>query len=72
MLIRVNEKTWIRADDIEKISIFATKQIENPEIKFGVCIKAGDEEYATLVKSFKDAENFATQLAEKINSEEWY
>lgn len=71
MLIRVNEKYWVRADDIEKIFITAATQIGHPETNFSVCVTVNDEDYGSCFKTFKDAEKYATQLVEKINSEEW-
>lgn len=72
MLIRINKKVWLCADDIIKIAIYSASQIGNPETKFTVCIKAGGEEYNNFFNSFEDAERFAIKTAEAINSEEWY
>lgn len=72
MLIRVNEKNWIRADEIERIEISAANQIGNPEIAFAVNVITDGNFFSQLFRTFADAEKFASRLAVKINDKEGY
>lgn len=70
MLIRVNNKTWVRSDDINKVYIAHANILGKHETRFSVDVETNDNGiYSELFDTFKDAENYASQIVAEINAE---
>lgn len=70
MLIKVNETTWVRANAVNQIYISRDNVIDEHKHCFSVIVQTDYDDYRNIFDTFKEAEQFATRLANIINFEE--
>ena len=69
MMIRVNKSTWLCFDAIQKIEIAHANILGKSKTRFSVTVWTARDDYSELFDTYEEAEKFAQDIADKINSE---
>ena len=70
MMIRVNNSTWVRTDDIVKLYVKHDKNLSTCQDRFTVDIYTNDGVEFSVHDTLEQARNAAQRIADQINNAE--